>query len=620
MKNVLVIGDSTSSSLGGNSENWLRKLEATSTWHEQVRFIDTCAPGVTAGAALFVFIKKLFALRFSIFLVILSVGNCDRIDRPYFANKTPIYKILFYLIKSLSRLKVRKKHNWIKLDFAKWHSIPSDQSKQNLANFEKSLRFIKQLARIFRINLFVIIPRSNLLFPPGTAKNNSLFYDLIYFSGYTHSEKISNIPDLTNNTLLTTSMSSPNFASIHHSDLKAFDSYDKYKIMCSLNNFAVHSFHNQQINLALECLEQIAIDVDSPSEFVFFNMASIYKELGDQSKATTFFEESLRLDTYSYRVDSLYSNTVSRIFEPSSKIMTLNLYDTKFDSFFLDHCHLLPGGQDLIMETVRDHILGFIPQGEHKIDLVFEPVNPEIGEGDLRTFNDVFGIESLTKIERRLFQGRAHALDVVTDHLEKFLPKSKYIELVESAIFYAFTSHNLKLTSNYIAQSIDKERNRIKNLSSQLQISLPVIDQLDLPLTLRLTWLDQILKNLHTEIELFTYKNKSCVHRMRTIMSWYFKESLYFGFNSSNDMLYIRNDIRRWKEALILAISLNDNQNTLASDQISVYFSIIYQLEKLLSSSYKNVDFIKLSKTRLLVLESDIDFNSKKIWERNFEK
>ena len=620
MKNILVIGDSTSSSLGGNSENWLRKLEETTTWHEQVRIIDTCAPGVTAGAALFVFVKKLFALRFSIFLVILSVGNCDRVSRPYIANKTSIYRIFFFLIKSLARLKVRKKHNWIKLDFTKWHSVPSDQSKQNVANFDRSLRFIKQLARICRINLFIIIPRSNLLFPPGTAKNNSIFYDLINSYSHNYSEKISNIPDLTNNTLLTSSMSSPNFLSIHHSDLEAFDSYDKHQIMCSLNNFAVHSFHNQRINLALECLEQIAIDVDSPSEFIFFNMASIYKELGDQNNATSFFEESLRLDTYSYRVDSLYSNTVSRIFEPSSRIMTLNLYDTKFDSFFLDHCHLLPGGQDLIMETVRDLLLGFIPQGEHKIDLVFEPINPEIGEGDLRTFNDVFGIESLTKIERHLFQGRAHAIDVVASHLEKFLLKSKYIEIIESAIFYAFTSHSLKLTSNYIAQSIDKERNRIENLSSQLQISLPVIDQLDLPLTLKLSWLDEILKNLHTEIRSFIYKNKSCVHRMRTIMSWYFKESLYFGFNSSNDMLYIRNDIRRWKEALFLAISLNDNQKTLASEQISKYFSIVYQLEKLLSTSYKNVDCFKLNKTRLLVLESDIDFNSKNIWERNFEK
>ena len=620
MKNVLVIGDSTSSSLGGNSENWLRKLESTSAWGEQVRFIDTCAPGVTAGAALFVFVKKLFALRFSIFLVILSVGNCDRIDRPYVANNTSIYKIFFYLIKSFMRLKVRKKYNWIKLDFTKWHSVKSDQSKQNLANFDKSLRFIKQLAKIFRINLFVIIPRSNLLFPPAIAKNNSLFYDLINFGGYSYSEKISNIPDLTNNKFLTYSMSSPNLASIHHSDLEAFDSYDEYKIMCSLNNFAVYSFHNQQIDLALNCLEQIAINTNSPSEFVFYNMARIYSELGDQNRATSFFEESLRLDTYSYRVDSLYSDTASRIFEASSKIMTLNLYDTKFDSFFLDHCHLLPDGQDLIMKSVRDHILDFIPQGQQKMILKFDPVNPEIGQGDLRSFNDVFGIESLTKIERRLFQGRAHALDVVASHLDKFLLKSKYIEIIESAVFYAFTSQILKPTSNYSAQTMSKERNRIENLSSQLKISLPTIGQLNLPLTLGLTWLDEILKNLHIEIESFIYTNKSCVHRMRTIMNWYFKESLYFGFNSSNDMLYIRNDIRRWKEALCLAISLNGNQSIFISDRISKYSSIVNQLEELLSTSYRDLDFLKDSKTRLDKLELDLDFNSKEIWEHNFEK
>ena len=103
-------------------------------------------------------------------------------------------------------------------------------------------------------------------------------------------------------------------------------------------------------------------------------------------------------------------------------------------------------------------------------------------------------------------------------------------------------------------------------------------------------------------------------------MNWYFKESLYFGFNSSNDMLYIRNDIRRWKEALCLAISLNGNQSIFISDRISKYSSIINQLEELLSTTYRDLDFLKDSKARLDKLELDLDFNSKKIWEHNFEK
>jgi len=620
MKNVLVIGDSTSSSIGGNSENWLRRLESNSAWQEQIRFIDTSAPGVTAGAALFIFVKKLIALRFSIFMVILSVGNCDRIQRPYISNKTSFYKIFIALIKSFVNLRIRKKYDWIKLDLTEWHSFTPVQFRQSLINFEKCLRLIKHLSKIFRINLFVITPRSNILFPPAVAKNNSLFYDLINFGVSNNVEKNSNLPDLIDNKWLASSRSLINLTDSHHVDLEMFESYDKQKIMCSLNNLAVHSFHSQKLDSALSCLEQLATDPDSPSEFIFFNMAKIYMELEDSGKAAYYFEKSLVADTYSYRVDSKYSDSISKIFDKSDKVKTLNLHDTKFDNFFLDHCHLLPEGQELIMESVRKHILDFVPQGQSKIIIEFGPVNPEIANGDLRTFNEVFGIESPDKVEKSSFQARAHAINVVADHLDEILLKSKHIELIESAVFYAFTAPNLEINPNYIAHTLNKERNRIKILSNQLKFNLPTTDKFNLPPELILTWITEVLNNLHVEIESFIYTDKNCSHRMRTIMNWYFKESLYFGFNSSADMLYNRNDFRRWKEALCLAISLNINQGIFMNERISMYFTIIEQLEKLLSTTYRSLDFLKVSKAKLNELESSIDIGSRKIWESNFGK
>lgn len=619
MKNILIIGDSTSSSLGGFSENWLRKIGTTSVWGEQVRFIDTCAPGVTAGAALFVFIKKLFALRFSISLVVLSVGNCDRIDRPYTANRTSILRILFFLTKSLIRFKTRKKLNWTKLDFSDWQSIHLDQSKQKVENFDKCLRFIKFLAKVFRINLFVIIPRSNLHFPPATAKNNSIFYDLVNFGDSQYPKNLLNIPDLSDNNLLSQSNNLMSLVSLHYSDLAIFELYDKHKVMCSLNNFAVQSFNAKQIDLSLSILEQLNVGSDSASEFFCYNMAKIYLEIGDQNKSSQFFQESLRLDTYSYRVDSVYSDTVRKIFHNSTKVRTLDLYDAKFDDHFLDHCHLLSEGQDLIMNAIHDYLISFLPIGDKRSFLTVEPINPETSEGDLRSFNEVFGIETPIYSDKQLFQGRAHSIDVVADHLKKFLFKSKNIEITESALFYAFTSQELKTDSAYLNQIIEKERNRIENLATQLRISLPKIDCINLPRDLSEAWLDEILKNLHLEMKSYIYAKNSCAHRMRTIMTWYFKESLFFGFNSSSDMLYIRNDIRRWKEALCLAISLNYIQNFSVLDRVSKYIDIVGELEASLITSYSDLDFLKLSQTSKNELEFNIGLNSKRIWERNFE-
>ena len=318
-------------------------------------------------------------------------------------------------------------------------------------------------------------------------------------------------------------------------------------------------------------------------------------------------------------MDSVYSETVGRIFHNSTKVRTLDLYHAKFDGYFLDHCHLLPEGQDLIMNAIHDYLISFLPTGEKRSFLTVEPINPETSEGDLRTFNEVFGIETPIYSDKQLFQGRAHSIDVVADHLEKFLFKSKNIEITESALFYAFTSQELKTDSAYLNQIMEKERNRIENLASQLKISLPKIDCINLPRDLSEAWLDEILKNLHLEMKSYIYTKNSCAHRMRTIMTWYFKESLFFGFNSSNDMLYIRNDIRRWKEALCLAISLNYIQNFSILDRISKYIDIVSVLEASLSAAYSDLDFLKLSQSSIKELELNIGLNSKRIWERNFE-
>ena len=102
-------------------------------------------------------------------------------------------------------------------------------------------------------------------------------------------------------------------------------------------------------------------------------------------------------------------------------------------------------------------------------------------------------------------------------------------------------------------------------------------------------------------------------------MTWYFKESLFFGFNSSSEMLYIRNDIRRWKEALCLALSLNYIQNFSVLDRISKYIDIVGELEASLATSYSDLDFLKLSQSRINELELNLGLNLKRIWERNFE-
>jgi hypothetical protein len=131
-------------------------------------------------------------------------------------------------------------------------------------------------------------------------------------------------------------------------------------------------------------------------------------------------------------------------------------------------------------------------------------------------------------------------------------------------------------------------------------------------------WLSQCFFNLNREIQEFIDKEISCSYRMRTIMHWYFRESLYFGFNSSYEMLYSRNSIRRWKEVIYIAIHLNQYQIIKIDEKIMKYFEFIGLLESLLSDSYTNLDFFGFGQSNIYTLELNIRKKSREIWESCF--
>jgi len=620
MKNILVVGDSTSSSLGGLSENWLSKIKSDSTWSEKIRFIDTCAPGITAGSALAIIVRQLISLRFSVFMIILSVGNCDRINRPYVSNKSSIMKLFIIQIKWLLAISKRKKSDWIKLDLAKWNSKIPVQSKQKIKNFNKSLKLIKYIANFFKIKLIVIIPRSNLNFPPATAKNNSLYFNLIGHDIKDNNFSLEALPVLESTKGFNLRGDSPitqyNFENV----LNLVDNYEKHQIICAANNLAVKVFREGQPHTAVQILKQLLFDAETPSEFIHYNLANIYKSEGDSAAALEHYMKSLDSDTFSYRVNLDYSKVVKNIFQDTEIVKIIDLYEPDFDNCFLDHCHLLPQGQNLIFNFVCNYISTYIKSGEIPTLLKLMPSNPEIFEGDFRSYNEVFGVQSKVKIDISVFRGRVHSLDLLVNFFEEDLLKCKYADIIESLVFYSFTKQEIKSSSDDFNHAMISERLRIKNLSDQLNLNIPEIAK-PLPFPeFSNKWLNECFVNLDREIQDFIDKSINSSYRMRTIMNWYFRESLYYGFNSSHEMLYERNSIRRWKEALFIASYLNQYQIAQADKKIMKYFEFIGFLEKLLSDSYLNLDFNDTSQDNIDKLELGIQAECREKWGSFFGK
>ena len=74
----------------------------------------------------------------------------------------------------------------------------------------------------------------------------------------------------------------------------------------------------------------------------------------------------------------------------AGKTNIVDLHDESFENSFLDHCHLLPDGQELVGQKIRDLLSETKFAGDFPAKLCFEWDNPEILEGDTRQFSNFF--------------------------------------------------------------------------------------------------------------------------------------------------------------------------------------------------------------------------------------
>jgi len=613
MSKILVIGDSTSSAIGGESYNWLRLLSANPSWKKNLEFIDTSAPGVTAGSAFAVLLTNFFRAPFSYKAVLLSVGNCDRIRRPYLANRVTFRKILIIWVRRIVKKTVRIEVKWPKLTLEDWNDAEPPLLDQSIDNFTNSLRLIKLFCRAMRIPLVVILPRSNLYFPPATASNNTKFYSILNHQEMDVPLSRELIPDLVKHVSISNSLelSDQKFCD----DIDTLATYSKEKLLCAMNNLAVGVARAGRIDDSIGILESLSQENDAKEEIFKYNLALLFREKNMVAESELHFELARDLDTSSYRVNENYTQRVKQVFQDSKQVDLIDLNTQEFDNDFMDHCHLLENGQEKLATLIFTALATQALKGSMSAKLSLIPTNPEILEGDTRTFNEVFGISSASLNARLdIPLGRAHALDCLKMSQFGNLPDTRFIEILESAIFYSVIQIETKEIEIEISREIDKERRRVKSLFDQLSIEGLGFDIGGIAAQSQDIWLAAILSNLSYQIEAFFKNGINSSQRIRSIMSWYFRESLYFGFNSSLEMAYGRNQIRSWKEALSIAYVL-DRENLIEWTRLNQIFRLVLDLESGLKDLYINIEDLVHSPATFVDRENALSEKFKKRWD-----
>lgn len=591
MKKILVLGDSTSSSIGRTSEVWTKVISEKKIWGNRVEIIDTTCPGNTAASSLMSLIINLLRNPLSFKSAVLYIGNCDRITKPYKSNRFNILGVVIKSVKIALGFSKPRKYNWNKLGPFEWNSaINEDLEKSGeVRDFKRNLTWIRRICFLFRINLVVIIPRSNISFAPGSAKGNFLYYRIIGLQENWKEQELSGLYAILNcdsSQNLETQLSNIKILIASEEDME--------KIYCAINNYAVALSNFGEHQSAINLLEALCLDHTQRMEIFTFNLALIHRKKGEQQKYEGLIEESLRLDVSSYRVDKVYAEAVAQVFRKSPNLVDME--SNNYSSLILDHCHLNPAGQIQLANQILSVVMNKKVAGTNAANLTLKVLNPEIVNGDGRKWTEFFGVESnFDSLNLGLSDNLpkdSHNADDESFPLSKFPHKIerdyfernmesliytyvKFPEIIASATLFNLFSKYSTFKDDELSKRTEYEIQRLESFFCQIGLKPECLILRDFNAFERKAWVNKIFYKVCEELEALLLAEPICDLRVRLTMQWYFRESLMFGFESSEDSKFEREKFRRILESLMIAGLLSqENQLKILNELLSLTLNI----------------------------------------------
>ncbi len=595
MKKVLVLGDSTSSSLGRSSDVWTRVISEKKIWIKDAEIIDTTCPGNTAASSLMSLIINLLSSPFSFKLAVLYIGNCDRITKPYKTNNFSFMNIVSKSIRVSLGYSRPAKYAWNKLSPFEWNSeIDPDLEKSgDIRDFKRNLSWIRRICFIARIKLIVVIPKSNNLFAPGSAKGNFLYYRIIgSYEKWKGQEK----SDLY--MVLNCDGKQDLESQLRNIKILIANGKSKEMVYCAINNYAISLSDNGKHGAAIKLFESLCLNRSQRIEIFTFNLALIYKRIENNHKFEELLKSSLSLDKRSYRIDSEYSDAVAKVFEKSNYLIDIRSH--LYSDFILDHCHLNSTGQIQLADQILNIIINSKLSGANRAKLSIKARNPEIVNGDARDWKEFFGIEvegraNNNRSSKEILVASGHTSDMFNSVYRNphqlarqyFISDSDYLldkyvkfpEIIGSIVLFNLFHRNSGRYNCELFEETQMEVQRLESYFQQIQVEpkglvLKIFSESE-----KMIWADEIFSKTCSELEDMLLSEPTSDLRMRLVMQWYFRESLMFGFQSSEDSKFERERFRQIKESLMIAGLLTSNE----------HLNILNELFKLISSIIRNV-------------------------------
>lgn len=397
MKNtvdVLVLGDSAFSSLGGRFLNALDYFPLKRRYDRPVKFFNGAMTGMTSADAAAHAGELVAGDDYDALIV--YIGNCDPCGFGYIKSRHRVLN--FGIAARIENLLYRKRNPLSRRNgpyqfregLLPSKGIREAVSPEDYASFLSTI--IKQCGDS-KIPLILVNPISNPDFPPCGHLGNSMFYRIFNIND-------DRVFDVSGPAAALAAAVNLQKAGNEAEAMKAYSgiisgSPGKEQAFIAKNNLASICFDRGDQGMAVEMLREIPSDGNPLYPVILFNLAVAHASMGEEGIAEEAFTKACESDRGTYRITGRYRRAISEIIrEDAAGVIEINLADCLSGDDLIDYCHPDEAGHRKIFDAVSKELEGLfmLCDGEYRPEIECIPLNPDIYAGFQSNFFDHFGI------------------------------------------------------------------------------------------------------------------------------------------------------------------------------------------------------------------------------------
>ena len=624
-KNVFILGDSTSMTVGCENHMYPYLLADTPVWEKNTKIKNYSLAGNTTSdiASLFFnFLKYKIKMQD---IIIIYLGNCDAASSEILKGNYNVFhhiknKIKATLAKTKKKSKIKNK-----LYYYSWNNSfdPDLEFAVNTNTFKYNLKKIIKECNKKECKVILIKADANKEFIPGVGKGNFIFYKYLGLE-----DKLSHKLNIDDKRFIKALEAQENndykkALTIYNSILLENDNFQmsqEYSLMI-VNNIAVIKAELKLYKEAEYIFTLLLKEKYCRKEIIYFNLAQIARLKNHNQDYNKYKLLSYEEDSSLFRIRQGYKQKIEEIKSELTNISLIEMESIIKQSDFLDHCHLTLNGQKILTEAILTAL--DLPSYKDKNKAVIENnmYNPETYRGNFENFTKYYNFFS--GLNRHQIKNNIEI--IFAENKKKGIHEKKISEIesyqydIENALKY-YTKHplfevieDLKINTplepydvgrfpeyfltrliipylkefEKLAKSKSLFNSKILRNSKDLKKIL-----MDFNISKIASFPDELLRKKDKKrISRILNKSKLILHchlklgnqiyeRKKTTIFWYFRETLRFGSHSRFSMLYDRVTLEYVAEALVVAYLLENKWN---SGQKSEIISLIKLLDKIVN-------------------------------------